>query len=234
MKRFMSLSAMIILLFVVNAVAGPKLRFDCGKAYEFGLVKPSQSPLHAEIKLYNDGDELLKIEKVTPTCGCTTESLDKKEIKPGDFATLKILLNVKKYNGKIVKSVIITTNEIEPPKTTLYLKAHVYNAITFFPGRSLRFGNIKVGAVSVAKLVLTNKSNKDIILSDIKMNSAFITVNIKEGDIIPAKGDLTLAATVKPEFAGPISMRLRMKTSDPDTPSLDISGWGSAVPASGN
>nr|MDA3843115.1 DUF1573 domain-containing protein [Candidatus Kapabacteria bacterium] len=222
MKRFMSLSAIIILLFISNAAAGPKLRLDCGKAYDFGVAKPSESPLHAEVKLYNDGDALMKIIKVTPTCGCTTEDLDKNEVKPGEYATLKIKLNVSKYSGKIIKSIIIETNEVEPPKTTLYLKVYVYNSITYFPGRTLRFGQVKVGSSSVAKMVLTNKSNKDIILSDIIMNSEFITINIKEGDIIPAKGDITLSATLKPKYAGPVSMRIRMKTSDPDTPSLDI------------
>ncbi len=228
MKR-LALAIVSILLLAASAESRTKLKYSCGDAYDWGKVSPGDSPLKAEIKIYNNRRDTLRIRRVKPTCGCTTAPLDKKVIAPGDSATLKVTLNVKQYEGEVFKKIIVASNR---GTDYLGLKANVFIPLKIFPNNYFNFGRMYVGDTTVTKIVINNKSEQDITITSLEKKPDSLNLNMVEGTVIKKDSLFTLAATVAPDKPGHYNCKIRMTTDHPDQPSLIVSGWGKISKAS--
>lgn len=78
----------------------------------FGKV-PSDTILKAKFKIYNEGDNLLKIYNINPECTCTDYKLSKSDIAIGDSALITLILNTKDKFGEtqILTTIKTNTNE---------------------------------------------------------------------------------------------------------------------------
>jgi len=118
----------IITLTAVTLLSGaafggtPRLEL-AERDFDFGFV-PQNAKISHVFTLKSSGDDTLKIEKVTPGCGCTQMPLEKSAIAPGDEASLEIVFSTGAYSGKVVKNPSIQTNE-GPDKQTLKFSAIV-------------------------------------------------------------------------------------------------------------
>ena len=112
----MSISLRIIMLALVlsvnstnSATAQPKIRFS-EEVFDFGYTPEGLKAQH-RYWLANDGDEILLIKRVRPTCGCTTVPLPTDRVNPGDSVPLDLVFDTQKFKGKVHKSVRIDSNE---------------------------------------------------------------------------------------------------------------------------
>lgn len=243
MKRF---AGLLTILFVFAGVVlsaqdtkspdedakGPALRFDCGSTYDWGTVKYKESPLKCAVRIYNDGTENLKINKVKPGCGCTKTSLDKDDIPPGDSATIELKLHLKNHPGKTAKSVAFYTNDPKREKHILFLKAFVETGYTVTPTR-FRFYNATVGKPITSKLLLENSSDEDLKIGDLKIRPDDLKVSgIAKGTVIPKGETVAIEATYTPDKEGRISAYVTITAENhPDIGTIRIYGSGQASPA---
>ncbi len=112
MKRKRILPTLLVVglaLLITTIQAEPKLELS-SKDYDFGFV-PQHAKVSHTFMLKSVGDDTLKIVQVVPGCGCTKAPLEKSEIAPGDSATLEIIFNTGRYNGRVKKHPRIVTNE---------------------------------------------------------------------------------------------------------------------------
>jgi len=58
-----------------------------------------------EFRFTNTGRGLLKIGKISRTCGCTVFQLDKKEYAPGETGTIKVIYTAGKSTATTQKSI---------------------------------------------------------------------------------------------------------------------------------
>ena len=87
--------------------------------FDFGRVL-QQKTLEKEFKIRNFGTTDLLIDGVSTTCGCTAALLDNKVVKPGGSAPMKVTLQTRSSDGKLVRSVLVRSND--PAKPTLEIK----------------------------------------------------------------------------------------------------------------
>ncbi len=227
MKR--TISALSIFLLAAFALtAQPKIQIVGGDTYDWGNVKPEDSPLKCKIKIKNAGDKVLKILKVKPTCGCTTAPIDKKELKPGETATLDVKLNVNSYSENVHKSIRIMTNDPKNATKIVWLKAHVLIPITMKPRRYFYFPNMTVGSESEEKITLTNNTDKDITLWDFKTSPESLKINLNKKTVIKPGKSLQIVAKATPETVGSYRGSVTMKTDFPQYKTLSISVFGRA------
>jgi hypothetical protein len=231
MKRIIFLLMSFLLTATLMITAKPKMVFECGAFYDWGTVKHKDSPLKADIKIYNKGEDTLDIKRVKPMCGCTTAPLSKKIIPPGDSALLKVTLNIEQYEGAVLKRITFTTNEVDP-ETYLEIKANVYLPIKLFPSRYLNFSRMFLNNESMSKLIINNISGHDINVTNIVIKPEEMKVNLKAGDIIPKDSDYVIEAKVTPLTLGQFNCRLDISFNDQDQPNIIISGWGTVAPES--
>lgn len=227
-----NLLAIILALFVasMSVFAQPKLEMENGDEYNWGDVKPSDSPLKAKVKIYNKGDQDLHITNVRPGCGCTTAPLDKKVVPPNDFATLDITLNVGTGTDNIIKSILIESTDPSRKSFNYYIKANVKRPIAAFP-QYFVFNELYFNTEASSKVILKNTTDKEIKILNVKVSPESAKVNLKKDDILPPQKEITLEAIFTPLVMGANNIRVAITTDHPDTPLLELNGWGNAIEA---
>lgn len=195
----------------VKTEKGPKFEFVGGSSYDWGKINKSDGPLKAKIQIKNTGNEDLKIHSVKPACGCTTAPISKDLIKPGETADLDVSLNISKQSGKVSKSINITTNDPKNDKVSYLLKCDVFVPLTLFP-KALNFSNIEAGKEGVAKIILTNNTDKKIKILDVKNELSDIKLNIKSGTVLNPKENFAIEAKYLTKQPGSINSKVTIIT----------------------
>ena len=86
-----------------------------------------------EFRFTNTGRGLLKIGKISRTCGCTVFQLDKKEYAPNETGTIKVIYTASKSTGTTQKSIYVSTNDKDNPRVKLTVKARIVQMIQVIP-----------------------------------------------------------------------------------------------------
>jgi len=81
-------------------------------SFDFGKTLREKT-LEKQFSIRNFGDADLVIEGITTTCGCTAALLDDahKILKPGASGQLRVRLETRQYSGKVVRSVLVRSND---------------------------------------------------------------------------------------------------------------------------
>lgn len=229
MKKLLISAIFLAVLSITAIYAQPKLRIVEGDSYKWGKVKAKDSPLKAKIHLMNDGDSLLIISNVKPSCGCTTAPLDKNQLKPGETATIDITLNISSNSGRVSKTVVITSNDLKQSTKVLSLEADVMVPIELLPYKFMNFNNVKTGEDTETRIKIKNSSEQNIKLSDFEINPKNMTINANSPIELKPNEEFELIAKIKPDKAGYFNVSIKMKTTHPDYPEFTIYGNGQAT-----
>ena len=135
-------------------VIGPKLTLkqpviDFGDIYDF-------EKRTAEVEFSNTGDARLTIEKVQPTCGCTTTKLDKKVFQPDEEYMFTLNFSPK-GSGQQSKVVKILSHDPNSPSTNLTIKANVITTASAAP-RTFAMGTIPYRQAYTSSSTLTSSN----------------------------------------------------------------------------
>lgn len=110
----------------------------------------------ASVEFINNGDEVLEVVRVQPTCGCTSTTLDQKLFAPGEGATIDLTFSPK-GSGQQSKIVKVHTNDSKNPIQFITIKANVKATVTATP-RSLSFGTAQLGMGKVGVVILSSQN----------------------------------------------------------------------------
>ncbi len=230
MKKIGLSILMGLIVLPLALMAQPKLDFEGGRIFDWGDVKPKDSPLKTKIKLYNKGTELLKITKVVPGCGCTVAKPEKDEIAPGDSTYVDVTLNIKDNATKLTKSITFNTNVPGTEKYVYMIKANVVTGYRLNP-QNLNFFNVEAAKEFISKVGLENTSAKDMTIKTLKVEPDYMTSNLKEGMIIKAGETITVECKVLPKRTENFYPRVTIGLEgNPDVEQIIIYGSGRAKP----
>ncbi|MHC4088355.1 MAG: DUF1573 domain-containing protein [Planctomycetota bacterium] len=76
-----------------------------------------------EFRFTNTGRGLLKIGKISRTCGCTVFQLDKKEYAPNETGTIKVIYTSGKATVTTQKIIYVPTNDKDNPRVKIFPKS---------------------------------------------------------------------------------------------------------------
>ena len=166
MKRLFII--MFMAMFAVSLFASAKIKFEATEL-DFGEIDAGKV-VDLEFKFENVGDELLIIKNVSASCGCTTAKLEKKEYKPGEKGVVPVQFYSRGYNGKVVKTVTISTNDKDQVYTRLKISGNVnlkdFAAIEM-PEDKVEFGDVTIGERKTAKVKLKNSGSINLRIIDV-------------------------------------------------------------------
>ena len=118
----------LVMLFVVlglGAVAMAAARIGADEpVYDFGEILEGLAVVHTFV-LQNVGDEPLTIDDIQVSCGCTTTSLAKSTLAPGESVDLEVTFDSAGFGGKMTKNIYVKSNDPSTPKFTLRLTGKV-------------------------------------------------------------------------------------------------------------
>lgn len=210
MKKHIGIS-----LFLLSALmfAKPGIKFK-NTTVDFGEVSGGKI-VDIAFEFENTGSDVLLIKNVIPSCGCTTAALTKKEYQPGEKGTIASKFNTSGYNGKVVKTITVTSNDTDTPEIRLTLTGTVI--IKDFAQADLKpeqiaFGSISVGKAYVRKLNLSNLGNLDLRILEVSC-SPEVTLAFKTNNL-PAKKSTEITLTFTPFEKGTFNNMVKIRTND--------------------
>jgi hypothetical protein len=105
------------------APAGPRIMV-APERFDFGPVLPGKA-VTREFVIRNVGSADLNLEKVQPSCGCTVATGYSPVVKPAGSTVLRITLTTPSSSGRIVKTVLVRSNDPARPVVELKIEATV-------------------------------------------------------------------------------------------------------------
>lgn len=176
------------------------------------------------IAIKNTGSDLLIIEKVEPSCGCTGSMMNSSEIKPGDSEDLQITFNSKNFAGKVHKSVTITSNDPAKPKSRIDFTAFVIQEIKVSDPRVV-FKDAVVGMRRTATLTLTNNSKENLLLTGYE--STLEGLELKYPEVVEKGATVELEVDFTPkEVQRVLNSDLTLRTNNSHKPEIQFKVFG--------
>lgn len=218
-------SAVILALGSSNAAAKPKLKID-STHFDFGFT-PEGLPVLHKYWAYNVGTDTLKINRVRPSCGCTSVPLTKKNLAPGDSVALELKFDTKRFKGQIAKTAAVESND----STQADLQLHFTARVGLWEGVVIAKPNqIYLDTLGKTEQVITlkNTSVAPYTISIVSPIAEFMNMELSSTEL-PAKGEVTLAIRTTPKT--PIgeynaSVTLHLDGPEPHNISVPVYGIG--------
>lgn len=124
--------------------------------FEFDHMVEGEELLH-DFVIMNKGTEVLQVQKVKTTCGCTTVSYPK-EIPPGEEGKILMKVNTRGYGGrKLTKTIAVMTNDKVTPQSILTVSGNIEKFATITPSVLRLNGKAGDEMKSVIKIVPESK-----------------------------------------------------------------------------
>lgn len=216
-----SILGLAVLLAAMQVVAKPAIKFKT-LAVDFGEVESGQV-VDINFEFENAGSDLLIIKNIVPACGCTTAALAKKEYKAGEKGTIASKFNTSGYNGKVIKTITVTSNDAEAAEVRLTLSGTVIIkdiAQADLKPERIDFETVAVGKTYSRKLNLSNNGNSDLRVIEVSC-SPEETLLFKT-NLVGAKRTTEITLTFTPFAKGPFSNLVKIRTNDYRNPYLII------------
>ena len=220
----------IVFLFIVFTtmsfaqLLAPKISVQQGE-YNFGEIKQGEKVTHVFV-ITNNGGDILKINEVHASCGCTAAKPDKDQLKPGESTNLVVTFNSTGRFGKQKKLIRVKSNDPENPQVLLTIKGKVVapdaeNAT--YP--NLRFGELQhdFGKVKEGKVVeytfqFENAGTSTLKIRDIRTSCGCTAALVSKERLEPGEqGNLKVELDTSNRH-GKMSRTVTINSNDPKHP----------------
>ena len=94
------------------------------REWDFGQVKQGEILKH-DFLLKNETADVLKINSVNTSCGCTVSQSEKKSLKPGESTKISVSFNTRGYSGAVKQYVYVNTDSVDLAVIKFIIKAEV-------------------------------------------------------------------------------------------------------------
>ena len=144
---------------------------------DFGAVNKGKRITH-EFQIRNDGDAVLQITQVRPSCGCTVAEYDR-TVAPGATGKVKATVDTRNFKGGIAKSVRVFTNDPSNPQIDLVIKANVKSRVEVDPGYA-RFIAVYGEPQRTSVQSVWSADQRDLQILDVESPYPFVKVSFRE------------------------------------------------------
>jgi hypothetical protein len=182
------------------------------------------------VVISNIGDDVLRIDRIESTCGCTVAELENDVLEPGEQTTLTVTFDSQKFEGPQAKSIVIFSNDPASPELEYEILADVHVPVLVDPPtKRVFFGTVRRQQDSAELVVFTSPDVPQLQVTPSRYNEelfSFETVNPYEGD--PQK--VLLVVRIKPEApTGNHREFIRVETNVAEMPTVDLEAIANVV-----
>lgn len=198
--------------------------------FEAGKVIRGDDIKHTFV-VRNQGDAVLKIEEVSPACGCTVADYDE-EIAPGEQGVIHTVVRTTSFKGPIAKQVTVFTNDMKNPRLLLTLKADIESSVDVQRGYA-RHQIIRGQKSKTLTQTVWSATKADLEVQGVDSPQPWIKTGFRPANEVERmahspKGNLWVVETSIADNApsGPINEKVIIRTNHPRSPEI-------ALPVSG-
>lgn len=192
--------AILAVMLLFGLAQAQDIEYLTPEVIDHGKVQEGEE-CRGDIRFVNKSDDPVRIARVKAGCGCTTVNPGKKELAPGDTATIRYVLRTKRYNGLMRKAVDIEfAGGLK--RRRFILQADVYTDILLHP-KYIQFRNVALNPDTLVTETLTvnNKSGRSLVCKKIYSNADALSVDPEE-TVIEAGQRGEIEVTLNPSKPG--------------------------------
>lgn len=223
LRAIIPLTVFCVAICALPLLAQPSIHVVGGDTVDWGRTGPGQ--LKREVQVVNVGTAQLKIDRVQPSCGCTTAPLDKTELEPGDTARLSVSINMQNSSGRQMKYVTIYSNDSSRATLRMLLTADIVRDLTVTPGQFPTLLNGTLDSTITSTVQLTNTGDEVVLLETPvvkELNGLTVMLDpLKSRSLKPGES-LALLAHITPKAEGVLGGTVVVKTSSRNMPEISI------------
>lgn len=197
--------------------------------YDFGQV-PRGDHVKYNFVVTNVGGDLLEINDVRASCGCTAAKPEKDKLAPGESTNIKVDFNSAGRSGKQTKIITVKTNDPDKPEIRFTLTGSVVdpntqgnlenNPVMYFSETQHDFGTVKEGQVVDYTFNFVNKGEAQLQIRDVKTSCGCTAALVSSNSIEPGKeGTIKVQLDTK-NRVGKMSRRVTIYSNDPANPDM--------------
>ncbi len=201
--------------------AEPRIQFQ-QPLYDFGKAKSGEVVKYSFI-FTNIGDAPLVLASVQPQCGCTAAGEWTRTVEPGKTGSIPIQFNTANYEGPVLKTITVGSNDKLQPSVGLQLKGTVWRPVDVQP----RFALLTVAPGTASNVTMTvhivNKMEELITLSPPESDNSRFTAAL-ETNIVGR--DFRVIVSAVPPFLEPTARgQITLRTSSTNSPLISFPVW---------
>jgi len=218
--------------FVINAqVVGPKITVS-ETEYEFGKIAKGVEVTH-DFLITNTGGDLLEIQRVRASCGCTAAAPEKDKLKPGESTPISVKFNSAGRSGMQKKYVYISSNDPDKPEIRLTFTANIVdrselkNSEASLPKLEIEtyhknFGTAIEGEILDWQVDFVNTGKDKLVIKDVKTSCGCTAAVVSGKNLEPGeKGNLRIELDTA-KRSGKMTRTVTLLSNDPEQPSQTI------------
>lgn len=193
-----------------------QIRFD-ENAFDFGRIKRGEKLSH-RFTFKNIGKGPLKVQGVHASCGCTAAEVNTdKEYAPQDSGAVDITFDTTDFNGSVVKTVTVMTNERQVPDRTLSIRAIVVSEFEVTPPLA-DFGQLLSQNGGAQQIFIKALPGQKFVIEKIRFNAEALQVSssAKDGGYLL---NIELKKNVTPGF---LKETIHVKNNSKSLPELRL------------
>lgn len=212
--------------FCYGQMLGPKAVLK-NIEYDFGNIEQGKV-VEFNFEISNSGDDVLRIDNVRASCGCTAAAPEKKELRPGESTQILVSFNSSGRIGSQQKYVYLTTNDPSSSEIKLKITGNILPQGSptsndklpkiVFSENQYDFGIVKEGEIVSHTFKFSNKGKATLQIKDIKTSCGCTAALISDKEIPPGKqGTLKVELDTK-NRQGRMSRTITVVSNDPEEP----------------
>lgn len=194
-------------------VSGPAKPIVNSTFKDFGSVPRGIVCLH-QFTIHNPFDKPMTLASVRSSCVCASATLNKREIPPGENATLTVSVDTSKYVGQRIFTIFVLLEQPLVQELQFQVQAESREDITLSP-QQLAFGRITRGQAAEASVTITRYSVPSWQITAIENDNAYIEAQLTELRRDASQVQYRLTARLRPDVpAGSWYAELWLRAND--------------------
>ncbi len=153
LRYFILLVCCIVVGFATQASAQPRITTS-EPIYQFGTALNTEVVTN-DFTIQNTGDQVLIIQGIQTSCGCSAAHPEKDQLEPGESTTISANFDLKNRYGPQTTSFTVRSNDPQTSALRLQFRGEALAPINIEP-RSVNFRQVMLGGESVEKVRVTS------------------------------------------------------------------------------
>lgn len=177
---------------------GPKITF-AKNTHSFGTIWDVNDQL-TSFPFTNTGDDVLIIEAIRPSCGCTTTTLKKMSYQPGEGSEIEVAF-APKGTGFQTKSITVLSNAVNESTKKLTISANIIPIVSI-DQKYLIFGPVEMGKEHTRNVTITGRYPNMTVAAINAPNSYFSAQLVEDAAQADGpKNQYTIAVTLHSDLS---------------------------------
>ncbi len=228
-QRSLLLTFLLIVFFAASTTVAAQPRIEVASSeYDFGSIEEGEKVTHV-FRFSNTGDAPLHIERVRSSCGCTVPRLSDEILAPGDVGEVEAVFDSRRFNGQVVKTIYLYTNDPLHDVVQLSLRGTVNRLLAAEPPR-VDFGVMKSGEQRKTEVSLVNNGSEAIELGDVAVSNPAVAAELQSDVIEPESKVILSLSVIAEQEHGRLSGYVIIPTSHQSISEIRLPIFGTVSP----